>query len=375
MEDGGINVKKRYIVFLLCILSISITTCFAGCANVLNNNGKDNENQTPEGMTRIYDIELVVASPNEDHIYCVDYPSCYYVFGQHNERVKFEREYEAKHYVKDEDLQYLLDYIYDHNDLTDREDDSLFTYSLTVCYFDENDEMLYEKAWGYDTFPAELNGVIDKINEMCGEDVMPYPSDVISDIPEFIYSETGLTENDYPREDIEKMWADQNFVAMDKMLSEYYGIDGMMSIYYSNVAREDISDYVPTELRDAKSISDVQFETFVNAYLKVLNDEMGENWSLTFEELDPDGLNMINRDGHPTHGFMYIAKAESVKDFRTNVDGDQYVINVPDGELEQSCYFVYNEDASCVLVGYTNAGNNFNEYVKKFVSLGVNSEE
>ena len=125
MEDGDINMKKRYIVFILCILSVLITTCFAGCANVLNNNGKDNENQTPEGMTRIYDIELVVASPNEDHIYCVDYPSCYYVFGQHNERVKFEREYEAKHYVKDEDLQYLLDYIYDHNDLTDREDDSL----------------------------------------------------------------------------------------------------------------------------------------------------------------------------------------------------------------------------------------------------------
>ena len=171
------------------------------------------------------------------------------------------------------------------------------------------------------------------------------------------------------------MWADQNFIAMDKMLREYSGIDGMMSIYYSNVAREDISDYVPTELRDAKSISDVQFETFVNAYLKVLNDEMGENWSLTFEELDPDGLNMINRDGHPTHGFMYIAKAESVKDFRTNVEGDQYIIIVPEGELEQSCYFVYNEDASCVLVGYTNAGNNFNEYVKKFVSLGVNSEE
>lgn len=357
--------KKTTVIFRKVLTGLMLAVAFALCCSCGGNTVHKPE--IPSGMTKIHNITLTVASPNDSHVYSVVYPYHYYVFAADNELVKLQLDYNTQSFVSNEDMNSLLDFIEVHKDYSSRTDDSVFTYELSTSYFDENGNQLFAAATGYDTFPDELNGVIDTLNKLCNEDILDYPSSTIEDIPSFIYAETGLSEKDYPREDILKMIDQNKFTALKKMLSDSSGFPRMMGMYYASVAKNNIQEFATTELREATVIEDSDYTQLVNDYLDALKD-MGENWQIT-HELSQDDVTMIHRDDHPTRGYMYIAKAEVIEKLQKEKDGGVYVCYIPSGEQFERCDFVYNEDASCVLIGYTNAGVKFDDYVKAFYYL------
>ena len=373
-DQGVVFMKRNAAIIRKVLAGLMLAAVFMLCCSCSGNPAGGNiidashPSEVPSGMTKIHNITLTVASPNDSHIYSVVYPYHYFVFAADNELVKLNLDYNTQSFVSSEDMDFILDFIEDHRDYSYRTDDSVFTYELSTSYFDENENQLFAVATGYDTFPDELNEVIDTLNKLCNENILDYPGSTIEDIPSFIYEETGFTEKDYPREDILKMIDQNKFTALKKMFSDSSGVSRMMGMYYASVAEDDMKEFATTELREAAVIEDSDYAQFVNDYLDALKG-LGENWQIT-HELSQDDVTMIHRDDHPTRGYMYIAKAEILDKLSKEKDGGVYVCYIPSGEQSERCNFVYNEDASCVLIGYTNAGVNFDDYVKTFYYLG-----
>lgn len=328
-----------------------------------------------EGMAAVYDIQLTVASPNDKHIHFVRYPYYYAVFTEGNDYIDFDLERKTMHYIPQEDLDFFLEFIDKYDDSSDRTDDSKFTYCFSVtCYKDGEDSEIDTRkiVYGYDTFPEELNDVIDRMNRLCNDKLLDYPTEVIEDVPSFIYQELGVGEDKYPREDIEKMFDEYGELALNEMFSDSNGFAGMMSGYYSSISEGNIEKYISSDLREATEISDTDFTEFVDKYLA----ELGDGWEVS-SEVDTSGLTMIYKDGHPTNGYMYIGKAELVSEWDKKGDleyddyNGRYTYEMPAGGegMTKISEFIYNEDASVVLVDYKCAGLQYDEYVELFYNL------
>lgn len=369
--------KFRFRKILALILSLMLILSFAACGSN-GSGGEKTSEETGVGEEihlkdkyggKISEINLSIASPNDSHVHNLRYPFYYSVFNESNEYVDLDLDTDTAKYIPEEDMDFFLDFIENHDYSSKRTEDSVFTYYFVISF----DGPGIVSAVGYDVFPEELNEVIDRLNSLCGEDVLEYPTTMIEDIPLFIYDETGLTEEDYPREDIESMLSSNGLLVMNEMFSNSSGFAGLMGSYYSSISNDNISDYKTTEIREATEISDEDFEIFVNAYM----DKIDGDWSIT-HELDPEGLTMINIDDHPTRGYMYLAKATEVSEWQDeglvlfdDYDG-VYFYRMPSFEegAFEDVKFIYNEDASCVLVAYDHSGTtDFDKYVEKFYSL------
>ncbi len=335
---------------------------------------EDNDNNV-EGMVEVYQVELTVASPNDNHIHYVRYPYYYASFTEDNKYIDLTLDNKTKHSIPQEDLDFFLEFIDKYDDSAERTDDSKFTYCLRVsCYTDGDDSKIdtMKVVYGYDTFPEELNEVIDRMNRLCNEELLEYPTEVIEDVPSFVYQELGVGEDKYPREDIEKMINKYGVLALDEMFSDSNGFAGMMSGYYGSISQKNIEDYISSDLREVTEISDQEYIEFVEKFLA----ELGDGWEAS-SAIDPKGLTMIYKDGHPTNGYIYIGKAELVNEWKKNGDLEYddyngiYRYMMPAGEegMTKVSEFIYNEDASVVLVDYKCAGAGYDEYVKIFYNL------
>ena len=362
--------KFRFRKILALILSLMLVLSFAACGSGSGDGEKTSEEEEIHLKDKykysgnIYDIQLSIASPNESHVHYLRYPYYYSVFGETNDHVDLDLGSEAK-IIPEEDMDFFLDFI-ENNDCSDkRTDDSVFTFYFVINFRGSYDIV---SAVGYDTFPEELNEAIDRLNRLCNEDVLEYPTTTIEDIPSFVYEETELTEEDYSREDIESMLSSNGLFVMDHMFSNSNGFAGLKGGYYRNISKENISEYLTTEIREPTEISDEDFEDFVNAYMASIDGD----WSIT-HELDPEDLTMIDKDNHPTNGHMYLAKATEVSEWQDEglllFDDYNGVYFYRKPSFEEYAYedvnFVYNEDASCVLVAYDHSGTDFDKYVEK----------
>lgn len=187
----------------------------------------------------------------------------------------------------------------------------------------------------------------------------------------FVYQDLGISEDDYPREDIEKMIDDYGFLAMDEMFSDTRGFIGMMSNYYGSISEENIQQYISNDLRESTEISDKDYTEFVNKYVA----ELGDEWQIS-SEIDCDGLTMIVKHGSVSNGYVYIGKAELVNEWKKNGDlqldyDDKYVYMMPAGGegMTKTTEFIYNKDASVILLDYKCAGKDYDECVELFYNL------
>lgn len=331
-----------------------------------------------DDMTAVYQIEFSVISPTENHINYVKYPYYYQILSENNKLVYLDLDPDTKHYIPKDDLNFFLDFIEKNDNSDDRTDDSVLTYCFKVtCYKDGPDsEILSAKTiYGYDTFPEELNEVIDRMNKLCDVDLLEYPTDVVDDIPDFVYRELEVSEVDYPREDIEKMVDLYGVETMKRMVSDTNGFEGLMSRYNASVTSGKIEKYIPHELREATKISDEDYTEFVNKFVE----ELGDGWEI-LSGIDQDGLTEIVKNGDFRNGYMYIGKAELVSKWNQEGDiehhgyngyDDEFVYMMPVGpeDMSKSSDFLYNEDASVVLVDYNLAGMHYDEYVELFYNL------
>ena len=374
--------KNGKIALLFMALVMLLGLCACGDSDGgQGGKGKQKEINTPEGMAEVYQVALTVASPNVNHIHYVRYPYYYASFSESNSYGDLDLDYDTEHFIPQEDLDFFLDFIEKYDNSAERTDNSVFTYCLRVSYYPEDSDSEYstlEVAYGYDSFPEELNEVIDRVNSLCGDDLLEYPTEMIEDVPSFIYEETKVSEDDYPREDIENMLEERGLFALDDMFSSAGGFAGLMGSYYSSVAAKNIEDITSRGLLDATEISDDDYTEFVEKYIGQLSGD----WEMT-HGLSLDGLTMIHKDGHPTHGYMYIGKAEIVSEWEKNGDlaydenGNKCIYMMPDGEegMTKGCKFVYNKDASVILVDYDCAGLDYDEYVELFYDFRDKMDE
>lgn len=363
--------KSQLFKKIIAIISLLVVVLFSVCACgdiPIEDNAKSGNH---DGMVKIYQVALSVASPNENHVHYVRYPFYYSVFAADNDYIDIETSQDDK-WIPQEDFDFFIDFINKYIDDDTRPTDSIMTYNFKLSYYDEGGNSVISMVYGYDSFPDELSEVIDRLNKLCGENIMEHPNEMIEDVPSFIYQETGVSEADYPREDIEKMLEEEGFMALDEMFSDSVGFEKMMSGYYGAIAEKNIEEYKTREIREATHISNAEYVEFVNKYLE----KLGEDWSLT-EELSQDKETMITRGKYAVNGHMYIAKAEIVEkwkkegDLKYN-DGDGCITYsmVVGGEGQSLiCDFIYNEDASCVLINYKDSGIGFDERVKDFYYL------
>ena len=105
--------------------------------------------------------------------------------------------------------------------------------------------------------------MIDKLNSLCRENIMEYPEELVTDYPSFIYRELGVSEEEYPREDIEAM------IEMDTtstiMLFSTQSFQSSMNSYYHSLAWDRIAGYIPTDLRGPTYINDASEIRWGNA--------------------------------------------------------------------------------------------------------------
>jgi hypothetical protein len=321
-------------------------------------------------MVEVYQVALTVASPSSKHINYVRFPYYYMEFTDNNKLVDLDLEHKTMHYIPKEDLEFFLDFIEKNDKSAEKTEDSVFTYCLRVSGYNGGSDL--KVAYGYDTFPEELNEVIDRLNKLCKQDLLEHPTEMITDIPSFVYKETGISEDDYPREDVEKMFAEERWLGMDKMFSSSGGFVGMMNAYYGSITAANIEKYIPHEIKDAAKISDEDYTEAVNKFLA----ELGDGWEIQ-GNISTDGLTMIFKDGHPTHGYMYIGKAELVSKWQKSGDlqydefSEQYEYMMPAGGegMTKRSDFIYNKEADLVLVDYNCAGLDYDEYVELFYNL------
>lgn len=360
------------IAVVLIITLIVLIVYHSGNKDIKNDIKKDGGVKVSDDMVAVYQIELTVVSPSSNNIHFVRYPYYYISTSDDNDLIDLELDYKTQKYVPKEDVDFFLNFI-ENNNTADKTEDSVLTYCLRVtCYKgDSSDIDTMKVAYGYDVFPEELNEVIDRMNKLCKADLVEYPTEVIDDVPSFVYQDLGISEDDYPREDIEKMIDDYGFLAMDEMFSDTRGFIGMMSNYYGSISEENIQQYISNDLRESTEISDKDYTEFVNKYVA----ELGDEWQIS-SEIDCDGLTMIVKHGSVSNGYVYIGKAELVNEWKKNGDlqldyDDKYVYMMPAGGegMTKTTEFIYNKDASVILLDYKCAGKDYDECVELFYNL------
>ena len=352
---------KSIIYFLLPAIIL------AGCVpkTFVDSRSQNDEGISRDGMVYVQAIRLTVASPSENHVHYINYPLNYYEFSTTNLMIELDLDIASAHWISEEDLDFFLEFIDAHRD-DERTEDSVFAYDLSVDYRDENNESHYDYVYCYDAFPEELNEVIDRLNLLCGEDIMEYPEGLITDYPSFIYQELGVSEDDYPREDIEAMMEMDTTSTL--MLFSTQSFQSAMNSYYHSLAWDRIADYIPTEVREPTYINDASYVNFVNAYLE----ELGPDWHI-YTDINPNGLTFIDGpDGH----YMRIARADIVSQWQDegriegfDSRGGAYRMEEGGCGLDRMCSFIYDEGARFILVDYDFSGANFDENVITFYYL------
>lgn len=364
---GEIMIKKMRRNNSIIVLYLLSAIILAGCAQntfveLLSRNDND---ISRDGMAYVQSIILTVASPSENHVHHINYPQNYYIFTTTNQMVELNLDIDSAHWISEEDLDFFLEYIDEHRN-DERTEDSVFAYSLSVAYYDENSELQYNYLYCYDAFPEDLNEVIDKLNSLCRENIMEYPEELVTDYPSFIYRELGVSEEEYPREDIEAM------IEMDTtstiMLFSTQSFQSSMNSYYHSLAWDRIAGYIPTDLREPTYINDASYINFVNAYLE----ELGPEWHI-YTDINPNGITFIDGpDGH----YMRIARADIVSQWQDegrmegfDSRGGAYRMEEGGCGLDRMCSFIYDEGARFILIDYDFSGTNFDENVITFYYL------
>ena len=199
--------KKKIIHTLLLLCAVLL---LGGCgAEARDRAGEKNETiqstkQTVgEDQVKLYCIEMTVASPNDTHVYSARYPFHYYYVDREEHRCHLvDMRNNPSKIISRDDFNFFAEYIESMNKKKENDaaaERNVFAYSIYVSYFDSNNEMNSMSYFGYDSFPEELNTVIDKFNELCGENILSYPNEMVVSDVDFLYQEFGYTEADFPR--------------------------------------------------------------------------------------------------------------------------------------------------------------------------------
>lgn len=332
--------KKRfgYLLFALVVLLI-----ISGCSMKTGNQSwKKSEKQQStkqtvgEGQVKLYCIEMTVASPNDAHVYSAKYPYHYYYVDKEDHRCHLiGMNNKPSKVISREDFNVFADYVKrmkEDKKNNPPKDEATFAYSIYVSYFDSNDETESMLFTGYDAFPKELNTVIDKFNELCGEQILSYPNETVESDVDFLYQEFGYTEADYPRNDMEAM-LESPYVSLAKLISTTNTLAGYMDGYYTSLEVEKIKDKLPDGTETGQNVSMEELERFAKEFATSL----GSEWKVSKSSKSSLLFDVTNGEDAP----LMVGRVADIPSFNPDLQNPSiFIVDGPEGEGYNSAYVI-----------------------------------
>ena len=332
--------KKK---FFLATLLLGMALLFGGCGVGSGvQNGEEPEKaqgakQTVEDdQVKLYCIEMTVASPNDAHVYSAKYPFHYFYVDKEDHSCHLvDMINKPSKVISREDFDVFAEYVKNMEEEKKNNpsgDDAAFTYSIYVSYFDANDDMDSMYLTGYDTFPEELNRVIDKFNALCGAQILSYPNEKVESDVDFLYQEFGYTDADYPREDMEAM-LESPYVSLAKLISSTNTLAGYMDGYYTSLEVEKIKDKLPDGTETGQNVSMEELEQFA----KVFAASLGAEWQVS--ESSKSSLLFDVRSGE--NAPLLVGRVVDIPSFSPDLQNPSiFIEDGPEGEGYNSAYVI-----------------------------------
>ena len=359
---------KRNKFFLLVMIGVLAVTA-AGCGlipgkakHVGKMKPKENvrEVATDKDNVELYSIDLCIAAENEDHVYNASYPRYKDKINAKTHEVdRLFFEPKRPEVISRDDFNIFLEHYEKHKD--DQREDDPFLYELSIDYYDESGEnqRLYLYEYGKE-FPEDLGPVVEKFNELCGEDVFPQPETIVELSPEFIYENFGVTDKDYSPEEINAMLTGGSY----HFFSDFVGkstsnIDSIMAGYYNDLENAKIEDLYAKELMNSNVVNDEEHFEFAGKFAKSL----GDDWEVDEYIYDSDQVRVKK---HGTEEYFVIGTGYYAKENAINKYGNlevNYIIG--DGGFGYSNQFVYNKTGDYTIQEFRNC-EGFADIVKAF---------
>lgn len=365
--------KISIFVMMLLLFSAFITACGSSelidDQNINNVQNKDNKkenksknnkknnsfaNNTNDKEVALYSIDMYIGSENVNNIYYARYPYHYFKVDSKlhkTQLVSFPNK--LNKVISREDFNVFYDFIMKNSDKQTNNGNPL--YSIALNYYDEEGESMNLYYFGYNDFSEELNVLVDKFNELCGEEVLAHPTKPLTLNADFIYNKFGVTAADYPREDVEAMLLTSRNSSLYNMLTKNYNLDSEMNNYYLNNEMEKIKYMFPTELQEAQSVSDKEYDEFINDFLE----KLGDDWEIDEYSDQVDLRRITNTD---TNERFYVGKAETLQKYKTYIDnnGPQIELDAGMEDMTYTTTFIYNNNNKYILVDFMYLSDNNN---------------
>ena len=347
------NTIKRLVILSLVAATILTLVLSSGLIAIYINDIKINNDagnpvsqyMTDEDSVKLYSIEITIASPNNSHIYAAKYPYHYYYVDKEAHRCRLiDIPDNPSKIISRKDFDVFADFIIGMDESSPSKGDT-FAYSIYVSYYNDigNTESMFYK--GFDSFPEELNAVIDKINELSGMPILSYPDETVNDEVGFLYDEFGYSESDYPRTDVEAMLSAPT-VSVAKLLSTTNTFAGFMDGYYTELELEKIQDKIPTGSEVGEEVSMEELKSFAEGFASIL----GADWKVS-ESTKSDRLFDVYRgDEHP----MPVGRVVDIPLFGPDLENASiFIADGPEGEGYNASY-VIDSSGNYFLADYMN---------------------
>ena len=353
-------IRNKTTVFAL-ISGITIMSTACGL-KVPGNDGYTREVKTNENQVEVYAIDLTIASENTNHVYHASYPRYKDVISAEKhgvERVFFDEK--RPEIISREDFDFFYDYCKSINSNAGSGKPNL--YSISLYYYDEKGNSHHDYFYEYgDTYSQEFIEVVNKFNEMCGEEVFETPTTPVELTPDFVYDNYGIGPDDFSPEELNAMFEKTNMFLSRAVESCSTTIYSDMEYYYSLLEEDKIWDLYAKRALDSREVTDEEQRAFAEKFAK----ELGDEWEVIDGFYDGDSIRVKKKEADE---YFYITKGSYAKANGSVEDGWLEVFF--DAGCEGMGYnmkVVYNKTGDYVLYGFVGCKNKA-EIVNAFVEM------
>lgn len=289
-----------------------------------------------DNMVRLSCIQMTVASPNDAHIYSAKYPHHFYYVDKDEHKCQLiDMRNKPSKTISRDDFDVFAEFIRDIDKMQANASSAkgdVFAYSIYVSYYDSYNNLQSMYCSGYDSFPEELNTVIDKFNELCGGTILLYPNETIVSDVDFLYQEFGYSEADFPRQDIEAMLEDPH-VSVAKLISSTNTLASYMDGYYTSLELDKIKDKLPDGTETGQNVSMQELEQFAKEFAASL----GTEWQIS-ESSKSTLLFEVTREGEFP---MLVGRVIDIPSFSPDLQNASiFIMDGPEGEGYNSSYVI-----------------------------------
>ena len=342
--------KKTAVIFTILF---AVVFLFMGC--------KD-EKDLPTNQIR--QLEVWSAIENEQDIYHLKYPYCYYAIDDKTlecSRYEFENAIPVGN-LSEEDYIYLTEYIMNLEDISHDADD-IETYRISLYYYDENGVEQWKSIWGYNEFPEGWSEFISCVNTICGEDYLSLTGDIVEVTPRFLASNFRVTDEEVKEGTLADV-IKQNDLDIYDVSEIGFDMDSELEQYYADIMEEYIAPFRPVQL-ELTDCTQEEYDAFIELYL----DELGGDW----EELKSDQPNFRYFRSTIDSKYFYIGKSMDLEMMELEFDDTYgYYKILLNAHIEDMIYgtdFYYNNNSKFILVDVSDT-----DMILTYIDIGAEEQ-